>query len=58
MKILITDKKGKFKQLGWHIKENDTGFWVYFDNNRDVEFKFPWKLYQYTRLEKKRKNNE
>ena len=48
---MITQLEGSFKQRGWFIKENDTGFWCYLDPNNNIQFKFPWKLYTYKIME-------
>ena len=53
MKILITEHDGPFKQVGWHIRDADTGFWAYLEPNSSVKFKFPWKSHTYKILEEK-----
>jgi len=53
VKIMIESHAGDFKQVGWYIKESDTGFYCYLDKDTDVSFKFPWKLYTYKQLEEK-----
>ena len=51
MKIKIIEHEGPFRQIGWHIKENDSGFWCYLGSDSQVPFKFPWKLYTYKIME-------
>jgi hypothetical protein len=53
MRIMIKSHKGDFHQQGWYIRENDTGFWVCLEPNSDVEFKFPWTLFSFDKLEEK-----
>ena len=53
MRIVVTKKDGTFKQQGWYIKENDTGFWVYLSPSHTVPFKFPWTTYAYSPMEEK-----
>ena len=50
---MIKSQKGDFTQQGWYIKENDTGFWAHLDNDSEVEFKFPWVLFSFNKLEEK-----
>ena len=53
MKILITEHDGPFKQVGCHIRDGDTGFWVYLQPRKEVQFKFPWHSHTYKILEEK-----
>jgi len=53
MKIMISKLDGLWKHKGQYIRENDSGFWCYFENNPSIPFKFPWKLYTYKKLEEK-----
>ena len=53
MRIVVESHKGDFKQIAWYIKESESGFYCCFDDNDDIQFKFPWKLYTYKKLEEK-----
>ena len=53
MKILINKKIGPWSLEGWYLKENESGFWAKLSPENRVEFKFPWKLYDYKKLEEK-----
>ncbi len=52
MKIRISKLSGEVFMEGWHIKENETGFYAKLSKQHGAYFKFPWKLFKYEIMEK------
>ena len=53
MKIKIDSLRDDWSHNGWLIEESESGFYAYLSETKQVQFKFPWKLYNYTPLEEK-----